>query len=84
MVNKVLLVVFDGFGVGSYVEEEGYNSLMNALRVHNAITLEDDISNLFDLGIKKIIPNNHISSDCDACYGRTRQESTFCDSFAAH
>ena len=84
MINKILLVVFDGFGIGSYVEVENFNSLMNAIHDHKAVSLEKDITSLFDLGIKKIVTNQHIISDCDACYGRTRQESFFCDSFAAH
>ncbi|MBS5822721.1 MAG: hypothetical protein KID00_02475 [Clostridium argentinense] len=85
MIKRILLIVFDGFGIGSYeVCKDGddiNNSLVDVIRENNGINIPTlcrwGIGNLINIDKYKV--SNYIG-----CVGKTRQQSKFCDSFAAH
>ena len=83
MFERVVLVVFDGFGIGSYVKNESYNSLAHAIKYYKGAE-QPCFTTLNGLGLKALNNVNDAQSVENSCYGRTRQQSFFCDSFAAH
>lgn len=82
IIKKVLLVVIDGLGIGSY-ENDIYNSLFNAENKYR----QAKIPTLEHFGLNNLIKRKN---DCKrlkkhtACIGRTKQQSIFCESFSAH
>lgn len=83
MIKRVLLIVFDGLGIGSYVEAEDYNSLYNTIKWCEK-SVQPELETLNDLGLEYLLPNQICSRKVKGCYGKTRQQSFFCDSFSAH
>jgi len=83
MFNRVLFVVFDGFGIGSYVKDESYNSLENALKRYDK-SMVVKLKTLNSWGLSPLRKKKGNKEMVCACYGRTRQQSIFCDSFTAH
>ena len=84
MFERVVLVVFDGFGIGSYMKNESYNSLAHAIKHYKGVE-RPCFTTLNRLGLKALNNNkDDAQSVASSCYGRTRQQSFFCDSFAAH
>ena len=81
MYKRVILVVFDGLGIGSYIEGKSDNSFGNAVR---SVGRDVCLPAFESLGLKSLcgLPCQRRVLHCR--YGRTRQQSIFCDSFAAH
>lgn len=83
MFNRIVLMIFDGLGIGSYVEGEPYNSLSNALWKYGRNT-DTQLALLNSWGLEAFHRYGQSDTGYKACYGRTRQQSVFCDSYAAH
>lgn len=77
MFERVVLVVFDGFGIGSYMKNESYNSLAHAIKHYKGVE-RPCFTTLNRLGLKALNNNkDDAQSVASSCYGRTRQQSFF-------
>ncbi|NBD25533.1 alkaline phosphatase family protein [Paenibacillus glycinis] len=86
MVKRVLLVVFDAFGIGPLPDYKLYsesepNSFGHVVEVTGGISLPTLQS--MGLGLISDVPGLEVSRPT-ASVGRTRQQSSFCESYAAH
>ena len=81
MIKKILLLVMDGLGIGSY-ENKIYNSFANAESKYR----QAKIPALEKLGLRNLLNNtsSRNSKSYIACIGKTKQQSAFCESFSAH
>lgn len=80
MIKRIIIIVFDGLGVGSYCGEN-FNSFENAVKNYRLAK----IPTLVKWGFGNILEiSDYKNPNFTAAVGRTKQQSKFCESFAAH
>ena len=76
-INRILLIVFDGFGIGSYDGE-------NSDSFQHACNGEVNLPKFSEYGLYALYGRDNSVLNKHCLYGKTRQQSPFCCSYSAH
>ena len=84
--NRIVIIVLDGFGIGSFEFEIPHDSRCHPHTLqHVAQVSKIDAPFLSQCGLGHVAPVPGVEKRPPiACWGRTRQMSPFCESYAAH